>query len=136
MKTFVHRSFNGIIFGGFLQVMLVSIGILGSGAETIRADMFLKNAIGMIICSWFFTVTPLYFEVKKWNLLQQTMVHFLTVIILFFTLAFAIGWIPISLSGLLKQIMIFLAIYVVSWTLFFLYFRYQAKILNEHIKRI
>ncbi len=136
MKTFIHRSVKGIIFGGFLQVILVSIGILWWGAETINADIFLKNALGMMICSWFFTVTPLYFEGKKWNLLQQTLVHFLTGIILFFTLAFAIGWIPISLSVIFKQIVNFFAIYVVSWILFFLYYRYQAKILNEHIKRI
>ena len=136
MKTFVYRSFMGVIFGGFLHVLLVGIGILWWGAETINTEIFLKNAIGMIICSWFFTVTPLYFSVEKWNLIQQTILHFLTVIILFFIVAFTIGWIPISLPVILMQTLIFLAIYVVSWTLFFLYFRYQARILNENIKRL
>ena len=67
MKTFLYRSFIGIIFGGFLHVLLVCIGIISTNAETINAESFGKNAAGMMICSWFFTVTPLYFEIRKWN---------------------------------------------------------------------
>lgn len=136
MKTFLYRSFIGIIFGGFLHVLLVCIGIIWTNVETINAESFGKNAAGMMICSWFFTVTPLYFEIRKWNLIQQTMLHFLTVCVLFFLVSFTIGWIPVSISIIIKQLLIFLAIYIVSWTLFFLYFKYQTKILNENLKRL
>ena len=136
MKTFLYRSFIGIIFGGFLHVLLVCIGIIWTNAETINAESFWKNAAGMMICSWFFTVTPLYFEIRKWNLIQQTLLHFLTVCVLFFLVSFTMGWIPVSISVILKPLLIFLAIYMVSWTLFFLYFKYQTKILNENLKRL
>ena len=136
MKTFIYRSLIGVFFGGFLHVLIISLGILLSQAGTINADLFLKNALGVIICAWFFTVSPMYFEIKKWSLLQQTLLHFMTVSTLFFLLAFTIGWIPISMPIILKQMVIFIAIYLISWTIFFLYFKYQEKVLNEHLKRL
>ena len=136
MKTFVYRSFIGILFGAFLHVTFVSAGILLGGVKTINADLFLTNAVGIMACSWLFSVTPLYYEIKKWNLMQQTLVHFMTVIVLFFVLAFTIGWMPISMPFILKQVFIFMAIYAVIWTLFYYYFKYQTKRLNEELKKL
>jgi hypothetical protein len=51
--------------------------------------------------------------------------YFLTVSILYFLLSFFVGWIPFSLKGFAIDI----------WTAFYLYFRFQMKIMNEGIDK-
>ncbi|WP_445670586.1 DUF3021 family protein [Peribacillus sp. FSL K6-1552] len=54
---------------------------------------------------------------------------------LFFFLSFFVGWIPFSLKGLVTGIGIFLPFYAIIWIIFYLYFRYQVKILNDELDK-
>jgi len=47
----------------------------------------------------------------------------------------SVGWIPFSLKGLAIGIGIFIPFYMIIWTAFYLYFRFQVKILNEGIDK-
>ncbi|MDQ0219796.1 DUF3021 domain-containing protein [Peribacillus cavernae] len=121
MKTLLLRSFVGISFG-----------IIGFGDVTaLDSEIFVKNAIGCLLCSWFFTTATLLFEIDKWSLLSQTILHFMIVSILYFFLSFLVGWIPFSLNGLSAGIGIFILLYVIIWIIFYLYFRFQVKSLND-----
>ena len=82
MKTFIIRSFIGIFFGGFIAVLITNLNILFGGFEMIDGPLFLKNSVGSVLCGWFFTVSPLYFENRNFKLSQQTILHFLNVTIL------------------------------------------------------
>src|SRR3954447_6570407 len=95
--------------------------------------LFLKNSLGSIFCGWFFTVTPLYFENANLRLSQQTALHFVTVVILYFSLAFGIGWVPFTVKSFLLTLGLFIVFYSVFWTSFYLYFRWQAKKLNAEL---
>jgi len=136
MKTFIFRSFIGIFFGAFIAVLFININILSGKFEVIDGNLFLKNSIGSILCGWFFTVSPLYFENRNLTLAQQTILHFLTVMILYFMLALTIGWIPFSLKGILLALLISLVTYAISWVSFYLYFKIQAQKLNNDLKKL
>lgn len=136
MKKFIGRSFMGIFFGGFLAVLFTNLYILFGDIEMIDGSLFLKNSLGSIFCGWFFTVTPLYFENKKLKLSQQTALHFLTVMILYFILALTIGWIPFNLTSILLMLFIALAVYAIFWVAFYLYFKNQARKLNGDLKKL
>jgi len=136
MKTFMIRSFIGIFFGGFLAVVVTNLNILFGGMDMIDGPLFLKNSIGSILCGWFFTVSPLYFEIRNLKLSQQTILHFLTVTILYLILAFTIGWFPFTIINILLTLLISIVVYTIFWIAFYLYFKNQARKLNEDLNKI
>jgi len=133
MKTFLYRSIIGIFFGAFIAVILTNSVVLFSDKDMLDGQLFLKNSLGSIFCGWFFTVTPLFFENVNLRLSQQTALHFVTVVILYFILAFGIGWVPFTVKSFLLALGVFVVFYSVFWTSFYLYFRGQAKKLNAEL---
>ncbi|MCH1627894.1 DUF3021 domain-containing protein [Fredinandcohnia quinoae] len=136
MKTFIIRSFIGIFFGGFLAVLITNLTIIFGGLEIIDGPLFVKNSIGSILCGWFFTVSPLYFEKRNLKLSQQTILHFLTVTSLYLILALTIGWIPFTIINILLTLVISIFVYTIFWVAFYLYFKNQARKLNDCLKRL
>lgn len=136
MKTFMIRSFIGISFGGFIAVLITNLHVLFGGFEMIDGSLFLKNSIGSILCGWFYTVSPMYFENRKLKLSQQTTLHFLTVTILYLILALTIGWIPFNIISILLTLLIATVVYTIIWIAFYLYFKNQARKLNDDLNKL
>ncbi|WP_318617778.1 DUF3021 domain-containing protein [Sporosarcina sp. YIM B06819] len=136
MKTFIFRSMIGIFFGAFLAVILTNSIVYFGEQDILDGALFLKNSLGLIFCGWFFTVSPLYFENTNLHLSQQTGLHFITVVILYFILAFGIGWIPFTMKSFLLMLGLFIGVYIIFWTAFYLYFRYQSKKLNADLSEL
>lgn len=133
MKTFLFRSIMGIFFGAFLAVLLTNSIVYFGRQDVLDGQLFLKNSLGSIFCGWLSTVSPLYFENMKLRLSQQTGLHFMTVFVLYFILAFGIGWIPFTMKSFLLTFVMFIVFYAIIWTSFYLYFRNQAKKLNAEL---
>lgn len=136
MKTFMIRSFIGISFGGFIAVLITNLNVLIGGFEMIDGSLFLKNSVGSILCGWFYTVSPMYFENRNLKLHQQTILHFLTVTILYLILALTIGWIPFNIISILLTLLIATVVYTIIWIAFYLYFKYQARKLNDDLNKL
>ena len=136
MKTFMFRSFIGISFGGFIAVLITNLIVLFGGIEMIDGSLFLKNSIGSILCGWFYTVSPMYFENRNLKLHQQTVLHFLTVTTLYIILALTIGWIPFNIISILLTLLIATVVYTIFWIAFYLYFKYQARKLNDDLNKL
>lgn len=136
MKTFLFRSIIGIFYGAFLAVLLTNSIVYFGDVEVLDGPLFLKNSLGSIVCGWFFSVSPLYFEIKRLRLIQQTLLHFITVFVLYFILAYGIGWIPFTLNGTLIALASFLILYSISWIGFYLYFKRQADALNAELRQL
>ena len=136
MKTFMIRSFIGISFGGFIAVLITNLNVLFGGFEMIDGSLFLKNSVGSILCGWFYTVSPMYFENRKLKLPQQTVLHFLTVTILYSIVALTIGWIPFNIKSILLTLLISTVVYTIFWIAFYLYFKNQARKLNEDLNKL
>jgi len=136
MKTFLIRSILGIFFGSFLAIILMFAVIYIREMEVLDASLFIKNSLGVIISGWFFTVSPLYFENPNLKLYQQTALHFGTVVISYFILAFAIGWIPFTAKTAMLNLGLFIVVYLIIWLAFYLYFRNQARKLNVELDKL
>ncbi|MBD7983811.1 DUF3021 domain-containing protein [Sporosarcina sp. Sa2YVA2] len=133
MKTFLIRSILGIFFGSFLTLVVLFAVIFIGGNETLDSSILVKNAIGQVFCGWFFTVTPLLFENEKLTLPIQTLLHFLCVSVLYFIIAFVLGWIPFTTVGFIGTLGLFVVVYAIIWFAFYMYFRKQAEKLNEDL---
>ena len=136
MKIFLFRSMIGIFFGAFIFVMVTNSIVYFGEKEALDGQMFLKNSLGTIFCGWFFTVSPLYFENSNLRLAQQTGLHFVTIFVLYFILAFAIGWVPFTMNSFLLMLGIFIICYLIFWISFYLYFRKQARKLNAELQEL
>lgn len=136
MKIFLFRSMIGIFFGAFIFVMVTNSIVYFGEKEALDGQLFLKNSLGTIFCGWFFTVSPLYFENSNLRLVQQTGLHFVTIFVLYFILAFAIGWIPFTMNSFLLMLGIFIICYLIFWISFYLYFRKQARKLNAELQEL
>jgi|SRR3954469_1662216 NhaP-type Na+/H+ or K+/H+ antiporter len=136
MKTFMIRSFIGISFGGFIAVLITNLNVVIGGFEMIDGSLFLKNSVGSILCGWFYTVSPMYFENRNLKLHQQTILHFLTVTILYLILALTIRWIPFNIISILLTLLIATVVYTIIWIAFYLYFKYQARKLNDDLNKL
>lgn len=134
MKTFWIRSVLGIFFGSFLTIMTIFAVIYFGKHETLNSEILVTNALGTMFCGWFFSVTPLLFDNEKLTLPVQTVLHFLSVSILYFIIAFVVGWVPFSMKGFLGMLGIFVLLYACIWSAFYIYFKNQAKKLNEELK--
>ncbi|MCZ2259311.1 DUF3021 domain-containing protein [Sporosarcina sp. G11-34] len=136
MKVFLFRSMIGIFFGAFIAVVLTNSLVYFGSQEVLDGELFMKNSLGSIFCGWFFTVGPLYFENTNLRLSQQTGLHFITVVVLYFILAFGIGWVPFTVKSFLLALGLFVMTYLIFWTSFYLYFRNQAKKLNAELQEL
>ena len=136
MKIFLFRSMIGIFFGAFIFVMVTNSIVYFGEKEALDGQLFLKNSLGTIFCGWFFTVSPLYFENSNLRLAQQTGLHFATIFVLYFILAFAIGWVPFTMNSFLLMLGIFIICYLIFWISFYLYFRKQARKLNAELQEL
>lgn len=136
MKEFIYRSLIGISIGAFIAVLITNMSILFGDIEMIKGSLFIKNSIGAIVCGWFFTVSPMYYKIEKLNFLQQTFIHFITLIILYHTLAFSIGWLPFNINNIITSLIIFIIHYIIFWSAFYLYYRNQAIKLNKGLENL
>jgi hypothetical protein len=134
MKTFLTRSILGIFFGSFLAIVTILAVIYFGKKEMLDAAILGKNALGTVFCGWFFTVTPMLFENDKLTLPVQTTLHFICVSVLYFIVAFVIGWIPFTMKGFIGMLGIFIVFYASIWLSFYIYFRKQAAKLNEELR--
>jgi len=136
MKQFLLRSIHGLFFGAFLTV-IITIGIIYFGEhETLNGMTFIKNAVGYMICGWFFSTSSLIFEIKDIKLLIQTLLHFITVSILYFILSFLVGWFPFTIKATLLVLFSFVVVYALFWVSFYLYFKKKAKSLTADLKHL
>jgi hypothetical protein len=135
MKKFLFQGMIGIFFGAFIAVVATNI-VYMSGIEVLDGSIFLKNSLGSIFFGLVFSVTPLYFEMKTLRLPMQTALHFVTVTILYFILSIGIGWVPFEMKSLLLFVGLFIIIYAVIWVSFYLYFKNEAKKLNDELQHI
>ncbi|RDW19055.1 DUF3021 domain-containing protein [Oceanobacillus arenosus] len=133
MKSFLFRSLIGIFFGAFVAVVTTISIIYFGRVEQLDGEMFLRNSLGSIFCGWFFTVSPLYFEIDSLKLPTQTALHFITVTVSYFVLSLGIGWIPFSFPTILLILGLFLIVYSIIWLCFYLYFKNEAKKLNAEL---
>ncbi|MDR2105947.1 MAG: DUF3021 domain-containing protein [Coriobacteriales bacterium] len=77
------------------------------------------------------------FEIERWSLTRQTIVHFLVLMSVLITVASVCGWTSptgFSLEGTLIYLAIAVLVYLVIWTSMTLYWRNWVKKANARLK--
>lgn len=75
-------------------------------------------------------------EVEKWSLLKQTLIHFAVIAIPFFGISYVMNWMPHYIYGALGYLASFIAAYIIMWVSIYLSIKFKIKKMNEHLREM
>ncbi|MCG7408265.1 DUF3021 domain-containing protein [Paenibacillus sp. ACRRX] len=129
----VKRVAVGFCYAAIITFVSLTMLMLNDTEVSVRV-MWL-NMLGSMIIGAYFGLASFIFNYDKWSPLKQLIVHYVLSLIVYFSTAILIGWIPLILTALLISLVIFSAIYTVFWFGYRSYYRRQAKELNDSVRR-
>ncbi len=115
--------------GDFYPVTPYLTQLAGSTIAAVAAQYLLTGIIGMT-----FAGTTAIFEVERWSLSAQTALHFAVTSAVMYVSGFLCGWFPHSVRSTIIWFGIFIAIYIIMWASFTIYYRKKTEEVNESIR--
>ena len=137
MKKLLKNLLFGIAWGSTIFVISTIIVALSSKDVFIQSnEQFVKQAIGSLICGIGFYVPSVVYENDKMAMPLKILIHMGTGLIIYFIIAFNVGWVPISygIIPMIATILILITISFLIWAMFYLYYKVEAKNINKKIK--
>jgi len=133
MRKIMNSFIQGVAAGGVLTFIYLTILTINN-AELAIYDIWL-NASGLFLLSIYAGIASLLFEHQKWSILRITITHLSVSIIGFFIIAVIFNWFPLTLGTIITSSLIFVCIYMVYWTGFWLHYKKVEATMNEHLPR-
>lgn len=147
MKVF-KRAVLGIPLGislGFIITILISLGF-GDGkyypcvpalvekmGNEINA-VILQTALGGLLGAGFAACSVIW-EMENWSIARQTVIYFISSVLIMMPIAYFAGWMEHSLVGFLYYFIIYAVIFVIIWLIQYLSWRKKLKKLNTKINQ-
>lgn len=115
--------------GGYFPAPHALIKWCGNEITAVIVQMLCSLLVGAIGGG-----SSVIWEIEKWSLVKQTLVHLTIIAVPFFGLGYVLNWLPHYLYGALGYIGGFLSVYVIMWCS--IYFSIKAKIkkLNNRLQ--
>ncbi|KAB8137774.1 DUF3021 domain-containing protein [Gracilibacillus oryzae] len=129
----IKRSITGIAFGGMITFIALTVVIITdteSSATEIWSYMLCSFIIGI-----YFGLSSFIFGDNGWSILKQTILHFILSIAFYLIIALTAGWTPWEIPAILLTSLIFLFIYAIFWTGYYLYYKKIEKSMNRNIQQ-
>ena len=143
-KKFIKRAFLGFIYGVFIgQTILILESLFVGDGNFYPVSSYLvahtNTTIAAVIAQYFitgiigvtFAGTTVIFEMDRWSLVAQTVLHFLITSVVMFFAGFFCGWFPHTVVSTVIWFGVFIVIYIIIWISFMLYFRKKTREINQ-----
>lgn len=133
MMQLLKRIHNGIAWGGivtFIALTFLMINDINPAVSTIWISMFASMIFGI-----YFGLASFIFVLQHWSPLKQTAVHFSLSIIVYYSIAFPLGWVPFNIRAILFVTLIFILIYALFWTGYTIYYKKIEASLNKSLPK-
>ncbi|WP_028543720.1 DUF3021 domain-containing protein [Paenibacillus taiwanensis] len=128
----VKRISVGFCYAAIITFISLTVLMLNDAEVSVR--VLWLNMLGSMIIGAYFGLASFIFTYDKWSPLKQLIVHYVLSLIVYFSTAFLIGWIPPIFTALMMSLVIFSAIYTLFWLGYRSYYRKQAKELNDSVR--
>src|SRR5699024_4271179 len=119
ISEILKRSMFGIAFGGiytFIALTIMKFNHIDGTITEVWMHMLASFILGI-----YFGLSSFMYEYDGWSPLKRTVIHFIFSIIIYFVIAIPIGWIPSQPLYITLGIFMFIFIYGLYWTGYFLY---------------
>ncbi len=148
-KKIIFRSLFGAPVGVTISLAITVIISLCSGkGEYFSASQEFIDWLGnetaavivQMICSMFIGAVyggaSVIWEIEKWSLTKQTLIHFAVFVLSFAPVSYLLYWMPHHVYGALSYAAAFIIMYVLIWVS--IYFPMKAKIkkMNKQLREI
>lgn len=140
MGKVMKRTAWGILMGCTIFTFVGILLCLINGTATVFGDTaygFITMAVCSMIVGLGFSLPTLIYDYPKLTEAMQTLIHLAIGFVIFGIVAFYAKWIPIEggIGTIFLFIMIALLSTVVIWLAFYLYYKNEAKRINESIRK-
>ena|SRR5699024_8698033 len=129
----MQRIFSGIAWGGLVTFFAMTVLMMNDITPDISVLWFYMLMSFMF--GIYFGLASFIFVFGNWSPLKKTMIHFLLSIVVYFSIALPIGWIPPKALSILLTLFIFIIIYALFWFGFNLYYKKLEASLNESLRK-
>lgn len=132
IQDILKRLTAGIACGGlatFIALTIMKFNHIEAPVSEIWAHMLAGLLMGI-----YFGLSSFIFETEKWSNLKKTIIHFFSSITAYYSIALPVGWVPFTPFAIIISGIVFMLLYAVYWTGFYLYFRKVAQSLNEDLQ--
>ena len=134
MKTDIFkRAFIGVAYGGIATFIALTVLMVQNITPPIM--VIWKSSFAAFILGVYFGLASFIFDKEMWSPLKKTVVHFSFSIIVYYVIAFVVGWIPVHLKAIGLSFIIFSATYSLYWYGYWLYYKRVEVAMNEQLKR-
>lgn len=134
LKIYVKRGIIGFLIGSFLSYLVLIIYALGSEELTLQSDLLVAQFLMTSVLGFHLGGISVVYNMEEWSLLRQTVTHFIGMLPAL-PVAYFAGWMSKDIGGMVLYTVIFIAIYVVQWIIFYNYWKKKAIELNEDLER-
>ncbi|MFB1052044.1 DUF3021 domain-containing protein [Paraliobacillus sp. JSM ZJ581] len=130
----IRRSLMGVALGSmFTFIILTIVNFTDTDASVSQIWFYM---LWSLVLGIYFGLSSFVFEDNEWSYLKQTCIHFIMSIAVYFFIAlFITKWIPFSLIAILVSCIVFIFIYAIFWTGYYLYYKKVEKTLNASLKK-
>ncbi|HLS07514.1 DUF3021 domain-containing protein [Lentibacillus sp.] len=129
----MRRSMIGIAYGGIITFIALTI------LKFTDTDASISQIWLYMLCSFiigiYFGLSSFIFSDNDWSLLQQTVTHFIISIVFYFAVALSVGWIPFTIPAIIETSLIFIFIYTIFWTGYYLYYKKVEASMNANLPK-
>ncbi len=136
MKKFLGRTFLGIAWGCTINCLIMLIISFSEGKIYFTANEYLKQLICSAVVGIAFALPTFIYENEKLSQGIKCLIHLGIGFITYFINAFIAGWFPVGvdIGIVISSVLIMIALSFVIYFFFWLYYKNEAKKINQKIK--
>ncbi len=124
------RGLIGILSALVLSYTLLLVTSMPHDMISIQSNLLAKHYLLYAVSGFYFAFISIIFSIDEWSILKQFTSH-IAASIPFLPIAYWTGMMPQNIVGILSFTSIFIACYLISFILYKLHLKKQAKLIND-----
>lgn len=143
LKKALLRGLIGIPIGVFINITIMLMISLSLGKvvnyrtalSEIPLNSFLINYIISILVGFAFASGTAIYQVERWSITKQTLIHFVLTTSVFIPSAIICKWTRPDIVSIMTYIVVFVIIYVSIWVIQYNFWKKRIRKINEKLKK-
>src|SRR5690625_3284087 len=131
INEIMKRTLVGIAFCGMITFTALTIMKFSQYEATV--DEIWLHMLASLCLGVYFGLSSFIYEKSNWSPLRKTLLHYVLSLVIYFSLALPVGWVPVEPMKIIAGIISFTIIYIVFYFGYSIYYKIQANKMNEYI---
>jgi hypothetical protein len=112
--------------GNFYSVSTYLVNHTSTRIAAVIIQYLISGIIGLSFAAY-----TVIFEMDRWSILGQTVLHFVINSIVMYAAGFLCGWFPHTVASTLIWFGVFILVYLIFWFAFTMYYKKKTQEINK-----